>query len=227
MLNPVGETNPSLSQLDFFLKNISTHLHMSPLLYLWRRGTARLPGGPSSSGSGAESPGSRTDQRAEPGGCVLGCPQRSAPGASSWSAHSHCREGVQWAVSVGGDSYRGPMQERAKKAGMYSIMEGRTSLSYMSYIKENPFDTGWSVNVHEFLRLWKRSGNWKVCCHPPLCDAFNVSPAAELRLLGHRIGQLPPSAGWVVQHLWQPVQDFFTQSTKAHFPFLHLRVCHH
>ena len=51
-------------------------------------------------------------------------------------------------------------------------------------------------------------------------DAFQVlSPAAEPRLLGHRSGQLPPSAGGVVQHLGQSVQDFF-----AHVPDHHVRL---
>lgn len=74
--------------------------------------------------------------------------------------------------------------------------------------------------------LWRKNHN--KCCNraeplPPRCDAFNASPAAEFRMLGHRIGQLPPPAGGVVQHLRQPAQDFFIQSADAHFPLLHLR----
>ena len=56
-------------------------------------------------------------------------------------------------------------------------------------------------------------------------DAFRVLPAAEFRLLGHRIGQLSPPASGVVQHLTQLVQDIFTQSTNTHSPILHLRMC--
>ena len=52
---------------------------------------------------------------------------------------------------------------------------------------------------------------------PPMPSRF--SPAAEPRLLGHRSGQLPPSAGGVVQHLGQSVQDFF-----AHVPDHHVRL---
>lgn len=47
-------------------------------------------------------------------------------------------------------------------------------------------------------------------------DAFKVSPIAEFGVFGHEICQLPPSAGDVVQHHGQPVQDLFAQSANTH-----------
>lgn len=60
-----------------------------------------------------------------------------------------------------------------------------------------------------------------------LCDAFNASPAVEFGLLRHRMGQLSPSAGGVVQHLSQLVKDFIVKNANAHFPLHHLCMCYH
>lgn len=44
------------------------------------------------------------------------------------------------------------------------------------------------------------------------------SPAAELRVLGRRVGQLPPPTAAVVKHLRQLVQPFFTETADIHSP---------
>lgn len=53
---------------------------------------------------------------------------------------------------------------------------------------------------------------------------LRVSPAAEIRLLGHHVGQLPPPAGQVVQHRAELVQDVSPQSAEIYASLSHFRL---
>lgn len=123
---------------------------------------------------------------------------------------------------------RGNSKEQCQSAGVLAVIWRGQKLTKQKTCR----NVQYYINhvIHQRTPLWYRMkcqfkvANSEFGAQPtPLCDAFHVSPAAEFRLLRHRIGQLPPSAGWVVQHHRKLVEDIFTQSANVYFTLLHLR----